>query len=67
MAKLEIKINIKLKARISDLGLKNKWVAEQAEIDPSIFSGIINGYRIPKPAEQRVIAALLNCSVEDIF
>lgn len=63
----EIKINIKLKARISDLGLKNKWVAEQADIDPSIFSGIVNGYRIPTSAKQRLIAAILNCNVEDIF
>ena len=63
----EIKYNVKLKAQIVNSGLKIKWIAKKAGFDPSILSGIINGYRIPTEAQAKKIAECLGCAVEDIF
>lgn len=63
----EIKYNLRLKAKIVDSGLKIKWIAKKVGLDPSILSGIINGYRIPTEAQAKKIAECLGCAVEDIF
>jgi len=64
---LEVIKNERLQEALVSRGLKNAWVAEQAEIDPAYFSRIKHGRMIATKEERENIAAVIGVSVGDIF
>jgi DNA-binding XRE family transcriptional regulator len=56
-----------LKQRITQLGLKNKYIAEQVGIHPAVMSMYVTGRRIPPLEDALKIAHILQTTVEDIW
>jgi DNA-binding XRE family transcriptional regulator len=56
-----------LKSRITELGLKSKYIAEQAGIHPTVMSMYVTGRRIPPLIDALKIARLLNTTVESLW
>jgi transcriptional regulator with XRE-family HTH domain len=56
-----------LKWQLWKLGLRQNRVARMLEIDETVLSKIVNGFRQPSPALRERIAELLNCDQHWLF
>lgn len=59
--------NNKLKEIIKEKGLKQKFIAEKANITEGTLSGIINNKNVPNVEMAIKLAKVLNMTVEEIF
>ena len=60
-------MNLELKKRILESGLKQRFIAAKAEMNPVRLSRIVHKDVIPNPEEKKALAIVLNTSVQDIF
>lgn len=59
--------NWKLKQRMRERGITQKYLASRARISTGQMSGIVTGLAIPQPQVQDRIAQALGCGVDEIF
>jgi DNA-binding XRE family transcriptional regulator len=60
-------IKNRLKEILDERGIKQKWLAEKANVKENTLSGIINNKTITSVDIAIRIAKVLNMAVEDIF
>jgi lambda repressor-like predicted transcriptional regulator len=63
---MEPKPLYKLRQILNDRGIKSHWVAVKAGIHPTVFSQILNGWRVPKDEQVGGIAKALGVGVEEV-
>lgn len=56
-----------LKLQLWKSGIRQNRVAKALEIDETVLSRIVNGFRKPSPEQKESIAALLECDVAWLF
>lgn len=56
-----------LKQKIDEKGIKNSFIAKKLNISPALLSRYIKGDRKITLERARIIADILNTTIEDIF
>lgn len=56
----------KLKIQIDKSGLKQKWIAQRLNMDPSLMCKYVTGDRVMPDSDLSRIAEILNVKIEDI-
>ncbi len=56
-----------LKRLLFERGIKNRWLAEQCEINEANLGLVINGKRLPSIKSALKIAQVLNTTVEELW
>ena len=56
-----------LRRAIFESGLSQRWIAKQADIEESLFSKYVNGWREPDADQKKRIARVMKRRVADVF
>ncbi|MFN0171064.1 MAG: helix-turn-helix domain-containing protein [Bryobacteraceae bacterium] len=56
-----------LKLQLWKSGIRQNRLARMLDLDETVLSKILNGFRVPSPETRERIAALLNCDEDWLF